>query len=669
MRWGILVVTTCVSMSVSNLGCGGGECGLGTVRFGNTCVAVDPFDKQPPRITIDPPLYTREVGTVRLTSDEPATIYYTIDGAPPTLDSSNEPDEIVIPNVPDSAQVRLFAVDLAGNVSDEESRIWIIDRAGPPAPLDFRVAVSGANRTVTWTPPSDPRYGGMIVARVEGQLTAGPLSGESYAVGDTLAPGVTIVELAGPGGATTFAETMPAVPGLIRYVAWAYDDIYNYGPPASDYSLVAVPPQVGTVNVDAGAGTVTVAGTPSYLTVSGTAELNGSTLTVALSIRNDTTRVLFAPKLLLTNTPAGVTWSNPDGALDTLPYRAYGGALPPGTPVSKTWTFTGASAATTFSLTFDLRDNPVLTATLQSVSVSGEVVDVVTGESVQLLRAGPRGDGGNAMTQGGGITPDGRLVVGARMAGVVSSFDLAFGNRLLSTTLRPQKSHVPLVTLDRTGLAAYAFVAVDHPNRAYDDGGGSPTELVRLDTATLTENGRIDVGTSRNRCAALSPDGRTLIAATGLTQEGIIVIDLGTFEIKQRLTPPFRAQCALFTPDGSSIVAVGEQVAIYNAAELTLDQMWTTPGTNGKVMRVAFESPNLLWIGRKNELGRIDLRDGTGEVFPTVSSVRMLDIFDDKVYVGGSNDEVSRLDLTGAVELTLPGFTDLRGHWIGRSPF
>ncbi|MBA3502083.1 MAG: chitobiase/beta-hexosaminidase C-terminal domain-containing protein [Deltaproteobacteria bacterium] len=187
MHRGSLVFASALIAS-ANVGCVSGECGDGTVRHGDRCVLTDPFDKTPPTIAIDPPLYTREVGIARLTANEPATIYYTIDGTEPTLESPHEADQVVASDVPDNAQLRFFAVDLAGNRSAEGSRVWIIDREGPAAPIDFKVALAGSSRTVSWTPPPDPRFGGVVVARVEGSLLSPPISGEKYTVGDVLSP-------------------------------------------------------------------------------------------------------------------------------------------------------------------------------------------------------------------------------------------------------------------------------------------------------------------------------------------------------------------------------------------------------------------------------------------------------------------------------------------------
>jgi len=674
----LLVISTCIAVVALDVGCAGGECGIGTVRYGDTCLAVDPFDKTPPTIAIDPPRYTREVGTVRLTTDEPATIYYAIDGTQPTLDSPHEPDSVVLSNVPDNAQLRYFAVDLAGNQSAEELRVWIIDRDGPGAPLDFRVGIASSTRTVTWTPPPDPRFGGTVVVRIEGQLTSSPVSGQAYAVGDTLSPGVTVVAIEGPEatGIRTFTETMPARPGLVRYAAWAFDDLYNYGAPAGDYALVAIPAQTGTIAVDATAGTVAVMTAPSFVTLGGSATLSGTTLTVNVTVRNDTTRVVYAPKLLLgTTLPAGITWTNSDGTFATLPYRAYGAAIMPGTTASAAWTFDGVPGGTTLTLDLDVRDGRILTGNAWDYNgaTAGEVVDADTGKLVLKLAAGPTGQGGGSHTQGGKITPDGRFIVGAKTAGTVSSFDLVTGGRLLTATLRKQKAHVMQVILDRGGVAAYALVADGHPQSLNRNGPvGSETALVRLDTATLTERGRIDLGISKNRSMEMAPDGRTLLIATGLTAQGVIVIDLATFTIKQRILTEFRPQVALFAPvtieAAPSIVVVGEQVAVFTPAGVRT-VAYPAPGANGKVLRAAFGAGNTLWVGRRTDLASIDLNTGVTQLVPsTTARGGILEVYDGKIYADSSVG-IKRLDATGTEEAILPGFINRDCHTLGRSPF
>jgi hypothetical protein len=669
--WGSLVVSTCAAaaLAVAGTGCVSGDCGEGTVRYGSTCVAVDPFDKTPPQIALDPPLHTREVGIVRLTADEPATIYYTTDGSEPTTDSAHETEQVLIAGVPDDAQLRYFAIDLAGNRSDEQSRVWIIDRSGPPAPVGFKLTLAGPDRQVRWTAPPDPRPGGVLVARVDGNLLTAPASGKAYEVGDTLAPGITVVHVAPAGTAASpsFAESVASRPGLVRYVAWSFDNLHNYGPPAGDYALVPVPPQTGRVTVNAGTGAVAATIAPSHVALSGTATLAGSTLTLKLTVRNDTGRVLFAPKLVLTGTPAGGTWSNADGMLAGSPYRAYGAAIPTGGVATRSWTFTGASSTTTLALDLDLRDGQILTTATRDEATGGRIFDLATGKPVQTLATAPTGPRGKSTTTRGGITPDARMIVGSRNSGTVSSFDLSTGKKLLTTTLRAQKAHVPLVILDRSGSAAYALLADGHPysSNTNGDGTGTPTTLVRLDAATLTESGRLSLDASRNRDADLSPDGRTLLITTGVAGRGVIVVDLETFTIKGRILTGSRPQCAVFSPDGASIAVVGEQIAVYQASDLSRGATFPTPGVNGKVMRAVFSGPSTLWIGRRNELAKIDLGTGATNLFTTIQG-RLLDVVDGKVLAGSF--AVQQLSPAGVVESTIT-VPNLRGHWIGRSPF
>jgi hypothetical protein len=674
MLRGLLVVSTLLLLLD---GCSGGECGDGTVRYGDTCVAVDPFDKTPPKLTVDPPLYARAVGTVRIASDEPATIYYTIDGTTPTLDSASEPDVVVIPNVPDNAQLRYFAVDRAGNRSNDELRIWIIDRQGPGAPLDFRLALAAPQRSLTWVTPVDPRPGGVLVARIDGPLASGPQGGKAYAVGDTLSPGVSIVAVTGPDINGTFSESLAAGPGLVRYAAWTFDDLHNYGPPAGDYAIVPMAAQSATVTIMANANaTLNVSTQPTVLHLTGDAQFAAGTLTVHLNLRNDTTRVLYGPKLVLkTALPGTVTWDNEDGDYNAKPYRAYGPALQPATSSQQTWTFSNVTSGSTLTLGLDLVDGPIVAAAEFSSDTAGEVADFTTGVHLMTLTGAPAGNGGRSMVNRGGITPDGKLIVGGRTAGAISRFDLVTGSRELTATLKPQKSHVPQLILDKSGTAIYALLAEGHPYNVINNSAtaGANTELITLDAGSLEIGARLDIGPSRNREMVISDDGRTLLITTGLTAEGVIVVDLTTLTIRNRITPPFRAQTALFAPDGS-IVIVGEQVAVYTQ-EGTRTALWETPGINGRVVRAAFGSATLLWIGRRDELAKIDIRDGTGSVVtlpgasPPSLYGRMLEVIGGKVYAITDND-LSRLDATAqTIEQTIDLANGRGGHWFFRSPF
>ena len=166
---------------------------------------------------------------------------------------------------------------------------------------------------------------------------------------------------------------------------------------------------------------------------------------------------------------------------------------------------------------------------------------------------------------------------------------------------------------------------------------------------------------------------RDRLIATGVTSQGVIMVDLSTFTIKRRIVTEFRPQVALFAPvsieAAPSIVIVGEQIVVYTPDGATRTAAYPTPGLNGKVLRAAFGAGNTLWVGRKTDLASIDLSTMATVVIPTTLAYgRMLELYDGKLIVDSSTG-IKRLDGTGALEMALPGFLNRDGHWIGRSPF
>jgi len=660
-------------------GCGGGECGEGTVRHKNTCLPYDPFDKTPPVVTVDPPVRTRFVGNIRLITDEPAEIYVTTDDTPVTTDSTHEQDELVIPNSRNDIIVRYFAIDLAGNQSAEQTVLWAIDDQGPGPPSRFTLTLAGNTRNLSWLPPQNETHlGGVLVARVDSRLSVQPTSGTAYSVGDELEPGVTVVDVEGPTDTpTTFSESLPTPPGMVQYVAWGFDDLLNYGTPTGDFQTIAAPAQKGTLVINAN-GTVTTAGQPPpNVTLSGTAVVtpNGPTndVTLKLTLRNDTTRPLFAPKLFLTTSLiAPVTWTDPtstfapDGTT-TFPYRSYGAALLPGTANTQSWKFTGVNGALVLDL--DVRDNRIMMVSQQTGrgGDGGGVVDFATGLEIKRLTAGPGGNRGGFGRLGGAITPDGRAVFGARSSGTLVSWDLATGNRLAtSAELHPQKAHVPQLVLDRAGVVGYALVAEQHSRQAYSGNSSQPTELIRFDAATLTEHGRISIGLSRNRDLRISTDNRHLLVSTGLTTPGVIVVDLEKFEVIHNVVTSGNAQTAIFTPDGTQFVAVGSEIETFGITDGIRVKNIALPASGNRVQRAEFNGPDELWVGRRDNFQKIDLRDNPDppQIFPQ-SGTRSFGVFEGKIYVGRGN--LTRFDTNGNSELNFS--VSARGHWLGRSPF
>jgi WD40 repeat protein len=642
--------------------CGGGECLDGTVRHQDTCVPFDPFDRTPPVITVDPPVRTRNVGNIRLTSNEPAEIYVTTDETEPTLDSLHEPDQLVIPNDSNDIVIRFFAIDLAGNRSNEQTVLWNIDQRGPAPPNNFKLTRTDGLRSLAWVPPQNENHlGGVLIARVEGRLNAQPTSGVAYAVGDLIEPGVTVVHVTGPDpNPATFQETLPPEPGIVRYIAWAFDDLLNYGPPAGDFDLVPLGPQLGSYVINTLNGVVTQGQKPPNLTLSGSAIVGGSTITAKLTVLNETNRVIHAPKLRVRN---GVTFDS-DGVFEALPYKAYGAALNPGASTTVTWTFTGVTG-NSLLVEVDLEDNPVLMSSNQSRSQAGSVHDFATGAALKILAAGPGDERSGFGAVAGGFTPDGRVVFGSRSSGTISSWDLQSGNRLATTELRPQSSHTPQVVLDRSGSIGYAVVCDQHL-RKLRNSSGVESELVRFDVATLSDQGRLSIGLSRNRDMRMSPDGRYLVIASGNAAQGAIVVDLQTFTVARTLLGT-RADAIAFTPDGRSVAVVGSEIRIFSLDDGALQNTVPLPLEGARVLRASFNGPNELWVGRRDALQKIDLL-GTNPPASFCCNTRMLEVIDGKVY-RGSFGTLQVLDTNGVPQPPTMSFSSQRGHWLGRSPF
>ncbi|MCR4420134.1 MAG: Ig-like domain-containing protein [Clostridia bacterium] len=86
-------------------------------------------DTTPPHVWISPTPYTYSTPqTVSLGADEPATIYYTLDGTNPTTSSSRYTAPLVIGA---TTTIKYLAVDAAGNQSAVQTATYVIDYGGP----------------------------------------------------------------------------------------------------------------------------------------------------------------------------------------------------------------------------------------------------------------------------------------------------------------------------------------------------------------------------------------------------------------------------------------------------------------------------------------------------------------------------------------------------------
>jgi hypothetical protein len=351
--------------------------------------------------------------------------------------------------------------------------------------------------------------------------------------------------------------------------------------------------------------------------------------------------------------------------LDTKPYRSLGAAILPGAKITSIIQIGNVTSGDTVTLSFDVRDNPVFVAGHWDDDL-GSAIDEATEEVVVTLRGGTSWGRGSTEAHGGGVTPDGRFVTGSRNSADLGSYDLATGNRVLSMRLVEGKAHIRKLTVDPSGSAGYALLAAGH---AYGSRFvGQPTQLVTFDAATLRETGRLDIGVSRNRDIALSPDGRWLAIATASDGNGVVLVELGALRVAHRFTSELDAMGVTFSADSKSLIAAGSfNVSVYDVADRSLKQQIGIPG-GGTSFSSVLGPDGRLWIGRRNDLAAVDLTTGATEVFGFEATV--LAASAGKIYVGEEGDsDCVRMDATGNVEASLNFSDSIYGHWFGHSPF
>lgn len=657
--------------------CGGtsGKCGEGTVRHGSKCFPYDPDDRTPAVITADPPQRTREVGNVRLTTNEPATIYYTIDGSNPTLSSPNEPSNVLIPGLTEETEVRAFAVDLAGNQSDVQRFTWELDVTGP-ALLDFDLTLAGTQRTLTWMNPDpsfEPDFAGVIIARVDGRA-AGPIDGQAYVVGDELAPGVEVVYA---GTDLTFTESLATPPGMVRYIGWAHDDLFNYGSAGVDYELIAIPAQTATFTANAATGVVSVTAAPSVHKLSGSATYDSlnSRLTVSLTLENGATRVLFAPKLVVTTLSLG-SFSNNDGSVTEGDYRSFGAALAPAATIVRTLVLDGIGATDVVSVTASIADNKVLSGGYWNSSRSATVLDltaqneITETDGISPTLSGPNQN--DVSLRGGFISADGFLYMGHRQRGRVSVIDLTTGANVGGIEVRVPKSSVLSLTGDARGGALYALAPSAH---AYSMNADDTVEniaqvdLVRLDPLGPRITGRLDLGSGRARVSKISPDGRTLAIANGYRE--IVFVDLVRFRVRTRLPMSEAIFGVEWSGDGSVLYAVSRAGRLFAIDVATADpgDPILLPGSGNGYVAVLGSSGRIL-VGRENTIDRWDPATQTATTITNDDAAFMTNVDGDVYYGGSCNSTVYHLDeLGGTSDYSISTGDSICGHWIGSSPF
>lgn len=485
--------------------------------------AFDPSDRTAPVTTADPPGGSfREIpATVRLESDEPATIHYTIDGSEPTTASPAEASPIALTGLADGTTVRFFAIDPNGNEEAPSSATYSVDVSGPAAVGAFTLAMTGSDASLAWTNPVDPDFAGVILAVSSGALAA-PVDGTTYEVDGEIASGTRVVFT----GSGTSLDEPDLPPGIHRWGVWAYDSLRNYSPIRVAQANVAIPLQRATVAVDVAALSTTIpvptstlvlsAGTPTY--VAGT-----MILSVPLTVTNMASRPVHNPKVVVRSVGGG-TFSNADaGTVEGDAQRYFGSGLAPGESASRTLTFSGVAATATVSLDVDVVDSPFTLFPSWGCAFSGGAADAATGALAGPLEhsVASEGTNGNCSSwMSAVLSADGRfLFAGARQAPRIDRIDLVTLAPVggVSLSFAEAKASIGAVALDHSGRTLYAIL---HDGNCANPRSSNAVRdvaayLVRLDAATLAETGRLRLAVPfddgvRARRMALSPDGTTL---------------------------------------------------------------------------------------------------------------------------------------------------------------
>ncbi|MGE5185133.1 MAG: chitobiase/beta-hexosaminidase C-terminal domain-containing protein [Acidobacteriota bacterium] len=522
------LLATALATLATQASCSSIKCGQGTYRLGDNCVDYDPNDKTPPTTTITPagrrsrdPLPV----SVTLVTDEPAKIYYTTDGSDPDpATATPHRDQATIVGITQGMTIKFFAIDLAGNPEPIQSSTFDSDTT-PPAPVaNMTVTLSGTTAHVAWTPPTTADYAGTIVARVDELVDAAPIPGSIYTVASppALSPSLHVLAI----GTTTTIDDAGRAPGPVRYVAWTYDDLGNYSAPVAASAVVPIGSMTAALTYNTGTSMLSVASAPANLDLTGTtATLAGSTLTVSLSVKNNTTQYFQNPKAEVTSV-TNATFGNSNGTADTFPFKTLGpNVLAPGATATASLTLTGVTAGQdpTLALTFASHASLVASSGRNSSAHGINRIDVGSGlllPELALTTPGPNNRGvGRARDA---VLLGGHLLAVPTTHGVVEEIDLATGMHVAAAAIGNQ-DQANVQSLIWTGADLIAVIKYAGHRRQ------GPVELVRLDEAlhvtarqTLPASINDDTGSGR---AALSPDGSVLaVPLSG----GVLMVDAAT---------------------------------------------------------------------------------------------------------------------------------------------
>ena len=527
----------------------------------------------------------------------------------------------------------------------------------PPGPLtELAAPWDGVSAlAVSWLNPGDADLAGaLIVAREGAAVSFAPTDGETYTAGDDLGDGQAVL-LAELGEATSISR--PAIGAEVHLSGWAYDESLNYSEVASVIgSRIALGEQRATLELDLASGVATVTQQPAELTLSvGALAYDPETQAaeVALSVQNDTPRLLFNLKAVTDALAAGTQESAGLWTEDDRPYLYFGpGALLPGAAAEQPLQLSGLDGKTdpvTVELYF--LDAPMIYGANYGgdfgwldASMSGQLGALRLDEEAGLAWELREGD----------VSPDGRYLYAAEKSSpfvtVIDTTDLSVsaGPDLVAGGKKKKGkgddtggeaeaevlAHVGGVAASADGAAVFAALTEGATWLEVGEGGLTTVWLVELDPETLEERRRLelradDKSARSGRSVQLSPDGATaavLSSSAAGTDSDLWLIDLAKFSViggAVRLTGAGFAERLAWSSDGSTL-AVGfnnHYSGDGRAAELFLIDASTgaalglDPARGGAVASVFAEHDNrLYYTSRQSSAAGLSIVDMlTGE--------------------------------------------------------
>jgi len=500
---------------------------------------------------------------VTLTADEDATIYYTLDGTTPTINSEHGPSPVDVGTLDASTEVRFYAVDRDNDHEEPHAVAYVIDRLGPPAVAGATTSYAGFGLDVRWTAPVAPGFVDVVVAETADVAATIPTFDSALAVGDAVGAGTVVY-----AGTADHLTIDTPIAGSHTFVVWARYDTGTYSEARVASAYVDPAGETAQLTFDTGAVTGGVITQPPHATIAvGNVAFNAGTLTFDLTATSGFVGLTNNAKLVATAVTGGAFVG--DGTLDLgttldLGYLDLGPeAWAEGAAVTRSASVTGAAGTVTIELAIH-RDRGVY-ATRCACALGddgGFLIDPAAGAARAALPRPPNGFDGERYISPV-VAADGRHVLAGTILPSVVSISPTDG-AIVATYAPDDDGEVTALRLDGSGQRLYVLI---------EDLTGI---LVELDPGTLVERRRVDLQSGIGAAPALelSRDGRW---AAVIATEKLHLVELSAFAARDA-DPTVAGVQAVPLPDGFTSDAVafdaGGALLVVNAGDDVLgDQL------------------------------------------------------------------------------------------------